>query len=199
MSIHSYIMARIIDETKIERIKEATLYMVVSKGYGGASISEIAKQAGVAEGYLYRHYKSKADLVNDLLFYHVNEIMDKLEKLLDNQYSVKEIFEHLTRGLFDLAINHPVRIKFLYVLMHDYNFKVQEMQRQRIFNLCSRVKEMGQKSGEIRKDIDEEEIYLLSVAYPIQFINLRLKNFFNLTQLGENELQKVSKIYLNLI
>lgn len=199
MSIHSYIMARIVDETKIERIKEATLNMVVSKGYGGASISEIAQLAGVAEGYLYRHYKSKAELVNDLLFFNVNEITDKLESLLDNQNSVKDIFEQLTRSLFEIAVNHPVRIKFLYVLMHDYNFKVQDTQRQHILELCRRVKEVGQVSGEIRQNVDEEEIYLFGVVYPIQFINLRLKNFFNQSQLGENEIQKVLKIYLNLI
>ncbi len=192
-------MARTIDESKIEKIKAATLEMVVLKGYGGASISDIAHQAGVAEGYLYRHYKGKIDLVNDLLFSNLNELIQKLESLLANHHSVPEIFSQLTLMLFDLANQQPERIKFLYVLMHDYNFKIQEEQREKIIALCRQVLETGKKSGEISSDIDEEEIYLLGVAYPIQFINLHLKSFFNQTNLGEAEVKKVLKIQLNLI
>ena len=192
-------MARNVDETKIERIKTAALEMVVQKGFGGASISEIAKLAGVAEGYLYRHYKGKTELVNDLLFSNLNEIIDKLEKFLDSNSSTKDIFEQLIRLLFDMANNQPEKIKFLYVLMHDYNFKVLESQRERIFNLCTRVKEKGQTSGELNVSFDEEEIYLLAVVYPIQFINLRFKSFFNKSLLSEIEIKKVLKICLNLI
>lgn len=191
-------MARIIDETKIERIKAATLEMVVLKGYGGASISEIAHRAGVAEGYLYRHYKGKVELVNDLLFSNLNELIQKLESLLEDQQTFFQIIEQLTRTLFEIANNQPERIKFLYVLMHDYNFKIQDEQREKIISLCSQVKEIGQKSGYI-SNVDEEEIYLLGVAYPIQFINLRLKSFFNQSNLGEDEIKKVLKIQLNLL
>ena len=191
-------MARIIDETKIERIKAATLEMVVLKGYGGASISEIAQKAGVAEGYLYRHYKGKAELVNDLLFNNLNELIQKLESLLEDRQTFPQIFEQLTRMLFEMANNQPERIKFLYVLMHDYNFRIQDEQREKIISLCSRVKEVGLKSG-YNPNLDEEEIYLLGVTYPIQFINLRLKNFFNHSILGEEEIKKVLKFQLNLL
>lgn len=173
--------------------------MVVLKGYGGASISEIAKMAGVAEGYLYRHYSGKAELVNDLLFSSLEELISKLETLLDSHHSVKEIFGNLTSTLFDMAINHPDRIKFLYVLMHDYNFKIQDEQRKKIISLCNLVRELGQKSGELSMDVDEEEIYMIGVAYPIQQINLRLKGFFNKTELGDEEVNKVIRIQLKLI
>jgi len=75
--------------------------------------------------------------------------------------------------------------------MNDYNFKIQESQRERIFQLCKQVKEKGILSGEIRNDISEEEVYLIGVAYPIQFINLHLKNFFKQSALGTTEIEKV--------
>ena len=190
-------MARSIDETKIERIKEAAMQMVVSKGFGNASISEIAKKAGVAEGYLYNFYKSKTELVESLLHFHINELTDKLESLLNGQFSVSNIFEQLILELFTMANNQPEKIKFLYVLMNDYNFKIQDSQRERIFQLCKQVKDKGIHSGEIRTDIDEEEIYLIGVTYPIQFINLRLKNFFNQCELGTTEIEKVLRICKN--
>ena len=198
MNIHSK-MARLIDDSKIARIKEAAMQMIVSNGLGDASISKIAKKAGVAEGYLYSFYKSKSDLIEDLLYVNVNELADKLEGLLTNKYSIKNIFEQLIRTLFAMANNHPDRIKFLHVLMNDYNFKIQEVQRERIFNLCKRIKERGQLMGEILPHIDEEDIYLVGVTYPIQFINHRLKAFFYRSELGEPEIEKVLGICKNLL
>ena len=190
-------MARSIDETKIERIKEATLKMVVSNGFGNASISEIAKKAGVAEGYLYNFYKSKTELVESLLYNLIDELSNKLESFLLEKSAVPAIFEQLIHELFTMANNQPEKIKFLYVLMNDYNFKIQESQRERIFQLCKQVKEKGILSGEMRQDIDEEEIYLSGVTYPIQFINLRLKNFFYRSELGTSEIEKVIRICKN--
>lgn len=192
-------MARTIDDTKIERIREAAISLVVRNGYGNASISEIARMAGVAEGYLYRHYKGKAELVEDLLYQNINLLADNLEHQLDDKQSIKDIFEQIIRTLFTLAEKNPEQIKFIYVLMNDYNFKIQEIQRERIFNLCSRVKAKGLLQKELREDISEEEIYLLGVSYPIQFINLRLKNFFNESKLGEDEIQRVMLICKNTI
>lgn len=190
-------MARNIDETKLERIKEATLQMVVAKGTGGASISEIARKAGVAEGYLYRFYKGKNELVDDLLYSSVDEIANQLETLLSSKPSVQEIFSRLARTIFDMALHEPERIKFLYVLMHDYNFIIQENQRTRIASLCKAVKENGQESGDFHPEVTEEDIYLMGVVYPIQLINLRFKNFFHQTQLGEKEIANVVRICLN--
>ena len=198
MNVHSN-MARIIDESKIARIKEAALQMIVSNGIGDASISKIAKKAGVAEGYLYSFYKSKAELIQDLLYVNVNELADKLELLLDDKHSIKDILEQLVRSLFILANNDPDRIKFLHVLMNDYNFKIQEIQRERIYNLCKRVKEKGQLLNEIQSNIDEEDIFLIGVSYPIQFITHRLKAFFYRSELGEPEIKKIVGICNKLL
>jgi TetR/AcrR family transcriptional regulator, repressor of fatR-cypB operon len=192
-------MARITDDSKLERIKDAAMQLVVAKGYGGASISEIAKTAKVAEGYLYRHYKSKSDLIEDLLYKNINELIDKFENLTNSNHPVLFVFDQLVRTLFEIANHDPIKIKLLYVLMNDYNFVIQEKQRKRIQNLCKKVKENGHASGEINSNVDEEEIYLLAVTYPIQFINLRLKGFFNKAKLGEPEIKKVLHVCFNSI
>ena len=173
--------------------------MIVNKGFGGASISEIAKKAGVAEGYLYRYYKGKAELADDLLFSNLNELINKLEEFLDDFHSVRDIFEQLIRAWFEIANKYPEKIKFLFVLMHDYNFSLQDSQRERIIDLCYRVKEKGLVMKEINNTTDKEEIFLLGFTYPIEFINLRFKNLFNNSALGEKEIQRVLKICVNAI
>jgi len=192
-------MARLVDESKIERIKQSALLMVVENGFGGASISSIAGKAGVAEGYLYRFYKSKTDLVNSLLYDIIKDIADRLEPIISGGQSVKNIFGEFITILFNFAIKRPEKIKFLYVLMNDYNFNIHEDQRQRIFLLCKELKEKGIISNEIGSGIDEEHIFLIGVVYPIQFINLRIKNFFYKSQLGDQEITEVISIILKFL
>ncbi|OPA73965.1 TetR family transcriptional regulator [Paenibacillus selenitireducens] len=48
---------------KQARIFEAAIEIFAEKGYAGSSTSEIAQRAGVAEGTIFRHYKTKKDLL----------------------------------------------------------------------------------------------------------------------------------------
>lgn len=48
---------------KQKRIFEAAIEVFAEKGFSASSTSEIAKRAGVAEGTIFRHYKTKKDLL----------------------------------------------------------------------------------------------------------------------------------------
>jgi len=190
-------MARPIDENKIERIKQIAMELIVHKGYGGASISEIAKKANVAEGYLYRFYKGKLELVEDILNKNIDELISVLEELIKNYHSIREIYEGVVRKMFEIAKNNPTRIQFIFVLMNDYNFSIEQNLRERIYNLCETIRVRGVNAKILRSDIDNDEIFLMGLSYPVQYINYRLKNFFNNNQLGETEIQKILKVCEN--
>ena len=149
-------MARLIDEGKIQRIKEATIQLVVQNGYGGAAISSIAKRAGVAEGYLYRFYSSKQELVTELLYSQVARIVEKLESLLNTCTSTKAVMTQLIGELFRMGTETPEEIRFIYVLMHDYNFQVSDLQRQHIKGLIDKVISIGIANGELSSRISAE-------------------------------------------
>lgn len=190
-------MARPIDETKLERIRQASMELIVHKGYGGASIAEIAKKAKVAEGYLYRHYKGKADLVEDILNSNIDELIGVLEELSGSNKGISYIFEGLIRKMFDIAKTSPTRIQFVFVLMNDYNFSIREGMRDRIHQLCNDVRERGLRENVLRPDVEEDEVFLMGLSYPIQYINYRLKGFFNRKELRETEIQKILKVCVN--
>ena len=190
-------MARPIDENKIERIKQIAMELIVHKGYGGASISEIAKKANVAEGYLYRFYKGKLELVEDILNKNIDELISVLEDLIKNYHSISDIYEGVVRKMFEIAKTNPTRIQFIFVLMKDYNFSIEQELRERIFNLCETIRVRGVNAKILRSDIDNDEIFLMGLSYPVQYINYRLKNFFNNNQLGETEIQKILKVCEN--
>lgn len=48
---------------KHRRILDAALQMFAEQGYAGTSTNEIAKKAGVSEAAIFRHYKTKKDLL----------------------------------------------------------------------------------------------------------------------------------------
>lgn len=171
-------MARLIDTSKMKRIQEAATDLIVERGNGQASISAIAKKAGVAEGYLYRFHSSKDALVNHLLFSKIGFLIENIKVLMDTHSSVKKVMEILIKEFFTMGIERPTDVKFLYVLMHDYNFQVDVEQRKIIKQIILQLLEKGKESGEISDLVHEEEVFNMVITYPIVFINLRLKNFF---------------------
>ena len=48
---------------KQRRVLDAAMEVFAERGYAGASTAEIAKRAGVAEGTVFKTYKTKKDLL----------------------------------------------------------------------------------------------------------------------------------------
>lgn len=60
---------------KGQRIMDAALRLFTAKGYGATSMDELAREAGIAAGTVYRYFPSKEALVN-ALFQHWNKAHD---------------------------------------------------------------------------------------------------------------------------
>lgn len=53
--------------TKKENILDSALFFFANEGYASTSTNKIAKQAGVSEGLIFRHFKNKQGLLNALI------------------------------------------------------------------------------------------------------------------------------------
>lgn len=74
---------------KEQRILEAAINVFSEKGFSAATTSEIAKQAKVAEGTIFRYFKTKKDILRGILIHTINllshrMVMDNVEKMLLN-------------------------------------------------------------------------------------------------------------------
>lgn len=90
---------------KQTQILEAAVELISEKGYTGTSTSEIAKRAGVAEGTIFRHYRTKKEL---LLAITNPVIMHFTAPVLAEKF-VKEVFHGEHRSFKD----------FLYVFIEN--------------------------------------------------------------------------------
>jgi len=57
-----------------QKIVDAALKVFAKKGYGRASVREIAAAAGVTTGALYYYYQNKFDLVSDVIQNHIHYV-----------------------------------------------------------------------------------------------------------------------------
>ncbi|MBW7459243.1 TetR/AcrR family transcriptional regulator [Paenibacillus sepulcri] len=128
---------------KQSKILQAAIEVFAEKGFAAASTNEIAQRAGVAEGTIFRHYKTKKDLLLSI----VAPVMTKLiapfvlrdfNKVLDVDYDRYELF------LRAVIAN---RIEFLRNHMNVFKILIQEipfhpeLQEQFRKNILSKVLE----------------------------------------------------------
>ncbi len=192
-------MARITDPAKLENIKKATVSMIVEKGYGGASISAIAAKAGVADGYLYRHYQSKTELVRDLFNESLAMFFDYLQEELDNYTTFTDFVTRYHLGLVGVINNNTDNAKFFIQLINDFTFEIDETTKQLVLDLCHRILERGQQNEEIPTTCSFIDIYTIVVIIPLQIFSLYLKGFFGEITLDEKSATMVTHTCLKLI
>ena len=74
---------------KEKKILDAAIGVISEKGFSAASTSEIARQAGVAEGTIFRYFKTKKDILRGILMHLGNVIAELLVV-----YGLKKILFH---------------------------------------------------------------------------------------------------------
>lgn len=192
-------MAKSIDETKLQRIKEATIEMVVSKGYGGASVSSIAKKAQVADGYLYRHYPSKAALVQALYSANIEYFRNIIYKHMEEKETLEEVIYSFCLEIFNLANDNPSRAKFINMLMNDYTFLMSKEMTLKIPESSKAMVIRGYDTKEVSNEINVEMFNAVFPAIPIQYASSRATGVFSFEPLTENDAKIVATLCMNAL
>lgn len=188
-------MARLTDHTKIERLKHATMKLVVERGFGGASAALIAKEAGVASGYFYMHYKGKYQMVNAILHEVYNEFFGCFEQLISSEESFAANLERLVRHSVAIANASPIKVKFLYVLTNDYSFVIDPAIREKTFSLVEQLRNIGLERQELDPALQVDDLYLILIATTLQYINLKYKHQRS-EVVSEDDIQHLLMLFL---
>ncbi|WP_319231430.1 TetR family transcriptional regulator [Draconibacterium orientale] len=191
-------MARITDQTKIERLKQSTMKLVVDNGFGGASVALISKDAQVASGYFYMHYKGKYELVNTILQEVYSEVFGMFEKLIERGEPFHVTIENIIRHFVELANKEPIRVKFLYVLTNDYNFVIDKHIQENTQMLLEKLMEMGRSRNELDKTLIVSDLYLILIITTIQFINQKYK-YHDENIIAEEDIKHLLKLIFKFL
>lgn len=140
------------------KIIQAAVEIFAEKGFAGSSTSEIAQRAGVAEGTIFRHYKTKKDLLLSIVAPMVSKLIgpfvwNEFKDVLDKDYSSLEEF------LYDMAINRikftRKHLKIIKILLQEIPFQPDlkdAFKRQvgmKIYQRLSEIIEYFKSKGEV--------------------------------------------------
>jgi len=143
---------------KQKSILRASIKLFAEKGFHASSTAEIAKEAGVAEGTIFRHYKSKKDILLAvvapvLVKFAAPFILKDIREIFKEQ--AEKPFQEVTTELFRNRLNlvmqneKTIRILLQEAFFHD------EIREALIATVFKDAKEMVYKLIEAKMDAGE--------------------------------------------
>ena len=105
------------DTARSRAILTTASRLFAEKGYSNATTSEIAREAGVAEGTLYHHFGSKDGIFLTLFDETMDGFLEGIEELLASGMTGRETLSALARFLFDYVSLHQEQYL---ILLRDF-------------------------------------------------------------------------------
>lgn len=152
-------------EIRQEQIAEAALELVASQGLGRLSVAAVARRVGLVPSGIYRHYKSKDDILAAVLDLIERRLAENVrEALAESDDPLQQIRGILMRHIRFIRQGRAVpRIVFA-----DETFTEHPERRQRVHQLMQTylghlrsIIGRGQEQGLIRADLDAETAAML--------------------------------------
>ncbi|PEY32588.1 hypothetical protein CN354_20925 [Bacillus cereus] len=153
------------EETK-KKIIDSGFQLLADKGYDAMSIDDIMKGTGRTKGSFYVHFKSKEDLLHEVIrtrldreFNHIVE--ETLKELSDKTCNVQLVLKQLMHRVHmgTGGVERPLWSSAYYqiIVLSQKNQIIQDWLRKQYHawvNFMSQIIRKGQELGQIRTDID---------------------------------------------
>ena len=101
------------DLDKQHRIKEALVRLILREGMSGASISKIAREAGVPPATIYVYYSSKDEMLSDIFQEYAHQSYHYLMGRVRPEMDGAELIDALVRGYFAYSVEHEEVFSFV--------------------------------------------------------------------------------------
>lgn len=139
------------------KIHSAAIKLFAKKGLAATSVQDIASNAGISIGLLYRHYKTKDELFNELVSYAA-EGLDRIATRFESDHSPVDLIQEFTMEIlndldkddeyaqFQMLMNQALTIE-------DPSPQIQHLSKlsDKLFNQTTRLIEKGQKLGQFKQ------------------------------------------------
>ena len=143
---------------KRRRILDGALKAFARKGFYNTKISEIATEAGVADGTIYLYFKNKDDLLISVFEDRMEWIIKRLNHELELiQGGFAEKLSAFIRLHFLLALEDRDLAEFITVELRQSAKFVKEYSNPKFgdyLKILQRLLERAQAAGELRRDLD---------------------------------------------
>jgi len=143
-------------------IINTAIKLIGEGGIQALTIKNISSEIGIAESALYRHFKSKIEVLSTLLDFLGVIIISHYENVDKLKISPFEKIEKMILGQLKIFAENP---PYAIVILSDGLYKNEKLLYDKIFKIMESAKstfikiiDEGESTGEIRKDITSEQI-----------------------------------------
>ncbi len=171
-----------------DQIIEAARKLVVKYGSEHVTVGKIAKEVGISEGAIYRHFKSKGDVLSGLADRIADDLLAGIsDHIYTNSTSLEflgtVLKNHLSRIQQRKGISFQVIAEIISFGDKKLNKKVSGVISNYVISLKHLLSE-GIKSGEVKEDTDIEAAALILFGMIQGLVNIwALSNYdFNLEE-----------------
>ncbi len=131
-------------------IERAALELFVDQGVDGTSVRDISTRSGVTEGALYRHHKTKDDLVRALFARHYAEFAELVAELRKKKLPIDEFIAELVMTFYAYYDEDPYIFHFVMLVRHKLLEEVRADEHNPV-ELLSRILKRAERNKEIPK------------------------------------------------
>jgi TetR/AcrR family fatty acid metabolism transcriptional regulator len=142
---------------KYQKIIQAATHVFASKGFYNSKVSDIAREADVADGTIYLYFKNKDDILISIFEYSMDTFIGAVERTLQGLH---DPIEKLHRFIFlhlELVQNNQDVAQVLQIELRQSSKFMKEYAATKFLdylNIISKILEEGQESGVFKKEIN---------------------------------------------
>lgn len=185
--------------SKIEKTKVAAINIISQRGFGSTSVANIATEANVSVGYLYRHYAGKQELVNDVIADMYKDVLQNTKEILEMCRTAEDVCNQVIRYHFQIYKHNPEKVKFLVMLLNDFGINTYSEQKRYITEISELFFSNFIKKKGARKTITIDELYIALVVIPLQSLALRLRKVMLDSSTEEDVIETIKNISLKIV
>ena len=166
-------MARKPTEVRREEIKLAVLQIIRTKGIKSVSTKNLAKYIGLSEGAIFRHFKSKRDIIISIIDDVASDMIENLKEVAESNLEPnKKLFKYLCSNITYLTEHNGITILLFTEASHSEDKEMKE-KLNNIFNcqrkLVGKIIEEGIEAKVWDKNISIEAVTQLYMGIPITY------------------------------
>jgi len=133
------------NSTKKEVIIEKASKLFREKGFGAASMRDLAEHVGVEAASLYNHIQSKAEILQTICFKVANEFMTNLEQVESSNQSTIRKMEAIIRLHIRMMLD---QYEYIYIADHEW----RHLPEPYLSNFLNQRRNYRKRLGDIIED-----------------------------------------------
>jgi TetR/AcrR family fatty acid metabolism transcriptional regulator len=141
---------------KREQILQAALEVFARHGFYQSRVSEIARQAGVADGTIYLYFQSKDDILISLFEHVMSRVLDNMERAMEKETDPVRKLEQFALTHLNLIEEKMELAEIIQVEIRQSSKFMKEYDNRKFaqyLNLIASIIEEGQEKGIFRREI----------------------------------------------